>query len=60
MLFTIYMFPVAFADLPLPIIQSARADAEDLCPNDADDWHVLSYIPEDQQGYSRIGTGVGV
>ena len=51
MLFTIYMLSVAFADLPLPIYpECGEPDAEDLCPNDADDWHVISYIPEDQQG----------
>lgn len=42
---------VAFADLPLPVYpECGEADAEELCPNDADDWNVLSYIPSDQQG----------
>ena len=50
MLFMVSMLSIAFADLPLPVYPNCgEADAEDLCPNDADDWNVLSYIPADQQ-----------
>ncbi len=50
MLFMVPMLSMAFADLPLSVYPNCgEADAEDLCPNDADDWNVLSYIPADQQ-----------
>ena len=50
MLFIVSIFSLAFADLPLPVFpECGEADTEDLCPNDADDWNALSYIPADQQ-----------
>ena len=56
MLFTVSVLSMAFADLPLPIYPNCgEADAEELCPNDADDWRNILH-PRRSAKYSRIGT----
>ena len=54
MLFVFSFISISMAELPLPIFpECGEADAQELCPNDADDWSFLSYIEEDQQGNIR-------
>ena len=45
MLIVFSFISTSMAELPLPIFpECGEADAQELCPNDADDWSFLSYI----------------
>ncbi len=50
MLLLVSILSVSFAELPLPTYpECGEEDVQELCPNDANDWHMLSYIEADQQ-----------